>query len=132
MATKKAKIDNMSITNTVSEATLSTQAAQLAESTKVISSLQAELNSVYLALDTKNSIINEYSTLRSSISTEVLRLFPSGGFKAKLVWVIANWKSIIKLIEFIYKKIKEVHEKVDEIKAIGEMNQWSLTAAKNN
>jgi hypothetical protein len=82
-----------------------------------------EFKAVQLELDQAKTVANNniqlatfFANAQMAIDNRIMETPFKGNVKNSFFWVVANWKELIKLIEYIVDIVKQVKQKLEDLR----------------
>ena len=96
-------------------ATTSTKAAAFVD-IKEFKSVQLELEQAKIVANNNIQLATFFANAQMQIDNRIMETPFKGNIKNSFFWVVANWKELIKLIEFIIEIVKQVKQKLEDLR----------------
>ncbi len=96
-------------------ATKSTKAAAFVD-IKEFKSVQLELEQAKIVANNNIQLATFFANAQMQIDNRIMETPFKGNIKNSFFWVVANWKELIKLVEFIVEIVKQVKQKLEDLR----------------
>lgn len=96
-------------------ATKSNKAAAFVD-IKEFKAVQLELDQAKVVANNNIQLATFFANAQMAIDNRIMETPFKGNVKNSFFWVVANWKELIKLVEYIIEIVKQVKQKLEDLR----------------
>ena len=97
-------------------ATKTTKAASAVVDIKEFDTVKLELEQAKIVANNNIQLATFFANAQMAIDNRIMETPFKGNVKNSFFWVVANWKELIKLVEFIVEIVKQVKQKLEDLR----------------
>ena len=97
-------------------ATKAKSTTSITVSQATIANLQAELAQQQTIANNNIALASYFATAQMNIDQRILSTPFKGNVKNSFLWVVANWRELVMLVQYIVSVVKQVREKLEDLK----------------